>query len=186
MDNALEKIKDFADKAHGDQQRKYSPEKYIAHPARVMEICQRITSDYCVLAASLLHDVVEDTNLTKDDILRFLTTVMNEKEARRTTQLVTELTDVYTKSDYPSWNRRKRKSKEVARLTKISREAQTIKYADIIDNCKEIVEKDPDFATVFLSECRTLLNSIQKGNPDLLKEAIGTVEERRRQLAVSS
>ena len=79
---------------------------------------------------------------------------MTKEDASRTTSLVVELTDVYTKAAYPRWNRRKRKRKESERIQKTSSDSQTIKYADIIDNCKEIVEHDPDFAGLFLMECR--------------------------------
>ena len=102
---------------------------------------------------------------------------MSEKDAAQTTHLVAELTDVYTKSTYPRWNRRKRKAKEAERIEKTSADSQTIKYADIIDNCKEIATEDPDFAGVFLRECKMLLKKISKGNTDLYKEAIVTVEE---------
>jgi len=61
MDKVLEQVKDFADKAHGDQLRKYTPDRYIVHPMRVMLICQEYTDDSQILAAALLHDVLEDT-----------------------------------------------------------------------------------------------------------------------------
>jgi hypothetical protein len=52
-----------------------------------------------------------------------------------------------------------------------------VKYADIIDNCREIVEHDPDFAKVFLRECRALLRVMPKGNELLYREAIDTVNQ---------
>jgi (p)ppGpp synthase/HD superfamily hydrolase len=61
MDPSLETIKDFANKAHGDQKRRYTPDKYVVHPIRVMELCKEYTNDVTVLAAALLHDVLEDT-----------------------------------------------------------------------------------------------------------------------------
>lgn len=57
MEEVLEQIRDFADKAHGEQMRKYTPERYIVHPVRVMKICREYTDDITVLAAALLHDV---------------------------------------------------------------------------------------------------------------------------------
>ncbi|MGN6567929.1 MAG: hypothetical protein ACTHJ0_08255 [Flavipsychrobacter sp.] len=36
----LEEVIAFADKAHGSQMRKYTPERYIVHPIRVMELCR--------------------------------------------------------------------------------------------------------------------------------------------------
>lgn len=178
----LEKIKDFADRAHGNQQRKYSPERYIAHPVRVMEMCRKYTNELPILAAALLHDVLEDTPVAKEKLLPFLQTVMTEEEAKKTTQLVVELTDVYTKAAHPRWNRKKRKQKEAERIQKTSGESQTIRYADIIDNCQGNIEHDPEFARVFLCECQGLLKLIKSGNEALYKEAVETVDHALQQV----
>lgn len=177
MEALLQQIIVFADKSHGEQMRRYEPDRYIVHPVRVMETCKEYTDDITVLAAALLHDVLEDTPVTKEELYTFLTTLMTEDQANKTIHLVEELTDVYIKSDYPQLNRRKRKNKEADRLEKTSAEAQTIKYADIIDNAPEIAEKDVDFAKRFLPEYRALLKRITKGNADLYKRAIETVNK---------
>ena len=156
MEEKLEKVRDLAENAHGNQKRKYTAERYIVHPVRVMETCSRFTTDLCILAAALLHDVLEDTPVRKNDLEAFLLTLMNAEMATRTMQLVIELTDVYVKKDFPDINRRTRKSKEFLRLDKTSADSQTIKYADIIDNTREIVQYDPDFAKVFVYECRQI------------------------------
>ncbi len=182
MDAVLQKIRDYADKAHGSQQRKYSSERYIVHPVRVMELCQQYIADLPVLAAALLHDVLEDTPVTKAEMHRFLGTIMEKEAAEKTTHLVVELTDVYTKDAHPRWNRRKRKSKEAARIQQTSADSQTVKYADIIDNCREIVQHDPDFARVFLRECKGLLTVMPKGNETLYQVAVETVNRCLRQV----
>lgn len=171
MDAALQQVKDFAAKAHNGQQRKYSPEPFIAHPVRVMEMCRLFKPELSVLAAALLHDVLEDTVVDQNELQQFLNTVMDAGEANRTVELVVELTDVYVKQRFPKWNRRKRKLKEADRIEQTSADAQTVKYADIIDNCKEIVEQDPEFANRYLRECRALLKRIPKGVPELYKRA---------------
>lgn len=178
----LEEIIAFADKAHGSQMRKYTPERYIVHPVRVMELCKQYTQELPILAAAILHDVLEDTPVGKDEIKRFLLSVMTPAEAQQTIALVTELTDVYAKNAYPAWNRGKRKAKELERLEKTSADSQTIKYADIIDNCNEIVLHDPDFANVFLRECNTMLRKLNKGDQALYKLAIEKVEGKLKDL----
>jgi guanosine-3',5'-bis(diphosphate) 3'-pyrophosphohydrolase len=72
----LKEIESFADRSHGEQTRKYTPERYIVHPVRVMKILQDYTDDICILAAALLHDVLEDTRVTKEEIRDFLNTLM--------------------------------------------------------------------------------------------------------------
>lgn len=176
MKEILDKVRSFADQAHGDQQRKYTPERYIVHPERVMNLCQQYTSSLPVLASALLHDVLEDTPVKPRELQQFLSTVMNENDVQQTLQLVEELTDVYTKQRYPRLNRRKRKQKEANRIEKTSPEAQTVKYADIIDNCKEIAVHDPEFAGLFLCECRMLLRRMSNGNKELYERAIETVD----------
>ncbi|WP_346316858.1 HD domain-containing protein [Chitinophaga sp. YIM B06452] len=177
MDKVLQAVRDFADKAHGSQTRKYSPERYIVHPVRVMETCREYTADTAILAAALLHDVVEDTPVTAQQVLQFLESVMDKDTASRTLSYVTELTDVFTKAAYPRLNRRMRKARELERLVSTSPESQTIKYADIIDNAKDVVEHDPDFAKVFLMEYRAVLKRLDKGIDDLRVRAVSLVEE---------
>ncbi|HYF31181.1 MAG TPA: HD domain-containing protein [Chitinophagaceae bacterium] len=175
MDPTLQQVRDFADAAHGEQMRKYSDDRYIVHPERVMQLCSKITNDAAVLSAALLHDVLEDTEVTAQELDEFLLTLLPPADAARTVQYVKELTDIYTKKNYPQWNRRKRRSKEAERLEKASPEAQTIKYADIIDNCPEIAREDPDFADRYISECRELLRKMTKGNEQLRLEAMDAV-----------
>jgi (p)ppGpp synthase/HD superfamily hydrolase len=175
-ENLLKKVEEFASIAHGSQKRKYSNEPYIVHPVRVMEICRKYNSDVAVLASALLHDVLEDTDCTRDEMYKFLGRNFNDEQASRIAYYVDELTDVYTKEAYSGMNRRKRKKLEAERMEKTSPESQTIKYADIIDNCNEITVHDPEFATVFLHECKQLLEKMNKGNRELLSKARETVE----------
>lgn len=176
MDAILEKIRDFADKAHGEQQRKYTPERYIVHPVRVMEICRQYTDSLPVLAAALLHDVIEDTPVSEKDIAAFLKTILPENTALHTVQLVVELTDVYVKQAYPQWSRAKRKQEETLRLSGTSAEAQTIKYADILDNSREILQYDPHFGRRFLKECKAMLTLATRGNRELYKRTLNAID----------
>jgi guanosine-3',5'-bis(diphosphate) 3'-pyrophosphohydrolase len=173
----IEKVAAFAEMAHEGQKRKYTPDRYMVHPIRVMEICREHTDDVCILSAALLHDVLEDTAVDRDALFEFLVTVMPESDARRTLSLVVDLTDVYVKKDYPSLNRKRRKEKERERIANTSADSQTVKYADIIDNCSEIVQHDRDFAGVFLRECKVLLQLTVKGDPDLYRRAKEQVEQ---------
>ena len=175
MDAVIEKVKAFAGQAHDGQQRKYTPDPYIVHPVRVMEMCRQFQPELPVLSAALLHDVLEDTEVDQEHLKQFLHTIMEESDVNRTVELVVELTDIYIKERYPKWNRKKRKLKEADRIEKTSAESQTVKYADIIDNCQEIVDHDPEFANRFLKECRDLLKRMPKGHPVLYQKATDTV-----------
>jgi GTP diphosphokinase / guanosine-3',5'-bis(diphosphate) 3'-diphosphatase len=57
----------FAAKAHVGQQRR-SGEEFIQHPYSVARICAELQLDDWTIAAALLHDVVEDTDVTLDEV----------------------------------------------------------------------------------------------------------------------
>ncbi|SEM72822.1 RelA/SpoT family protein [Lihuaxuella thermophila] len=73
----LEKAYQFAREAHQGQVRK-SGEPYIHHPVAVAEILAELQMDIATLVAALLHDVVEDTGVTLEQIeAQFGETVKN-------------------------------------------------------------------------------------------------------------
>ena len=63
----LQKAYDFAQSAHANQKRA-SGEPYFIHPCAVAEILMDLGLDKATIAAALLHDVIEDTESTADDI----------------------------------------------------------------------------------------------------------------------
>lgn len=58
----------FATKAHSGSFRKGTTTPYIVHPMEASAIVATMTDDKTILAAAVLHDVVEDTDYTIDDI----------------------------------------------------------------------------------------------------------------------
>ena len=69
----IEKVRkayEFADILHKGQYRQ-SGEPYITHPLNVALILAKMNADTDTLCAALLHDTLEDTSATKDDIKYF-------------------------------------------------------------------------------------------------------------------
>ncbi len=63
----LEKAYDYAREAHANQKRA-SGEPYFIHPCAVADILMELGLDAATIAAALLHDVIEDTSSTAEDI----------------------------------------------------------------------------------------------------------------------
>ena len=65
--NQVLKAFELADKAHEGQFRA-SGEPYIMHPLAVADILAHLQIDHITLMAALMHDVVEDTSYSKEDL----------------------------------------------------------------------------------------------------------------------
>ena len=65
----IKKAYEFAKAHHGDQLRK-SGEPYIVHPVQVAYILATLSLDDSTICAALLHDTVEDTDITKQDLVQ--------------------------------------------------------------------------------------------------------------------
>lgn len=158
----------FATEAHQriDHRRKYSNQPYAVHLERVAKTVASVTDDEEMIAAAWLHDVVEDTPATLDDIERdFGSSIAS---------LVRELTDASKPGD---GNRAVRKTIDREHLAQASDRAQTVKLADLIDNCTDITKHDATFARVFLDEMEALLGVLTKGDEGLMRRAQKTMEQ---------
>ena len=58
----------FATRMHGNQQRKYTGEPYVLHCLEVARMVAEIGGTATMIAAALLHDVVEDTDASIKDV----------------------------------------------------------------------------------------------------------------------
>jgi (p)ppGpp synthase/HD superfamily hydrolase len=166
----------FAVKAHGDQKRRFTHEPYVVHPIAVSMIVRgALERDYNsqvveeVMAAALMHDVLEDTDVTEAE--------MQEKFGPTVTDLVKEVTDVLQLG-----NREVRTAANREHIAKASFFGKTIKLADLMDNTKSIVEHDKKFAKVYLGEKALALEVLKDGPPLLyamtresLHQAINTL-----------
>jgi (p)ppGpp synthase/HD superfamily hydrolase len=153
----------FATVAHRNQKRKYTGEQYIEHPKNVVNILKTlvdttITSE--MIQAAWLHDVVEDCNID----LSVIKQVFGDTVA----ELVEMLTD---KSKPEDGNRAVRKQIDLEHTAVASADAKTIKLADLIDNSTSIIERDKEFAKIYLNEKSKLLNVLKEGNTKLWEEA---------------
>lgn len=148
----------FATNAHMGQTRKYTGEPYITHPTAVAELLRinyKDTTEDMYMAA-LLHDTVEDTEATHEEIARFF--------GDKVSELVKGLTDVSKPED---GNRATRKAIDRDHIAQGSKEVQTIKVFDLIHNTESIREHDPKFWEVYKLEKQDLLNVMTKVDPEI-------------------
>lgn len=165
-----EKLLSFVKEAHGEQKRKYTGEPYWHHLVEVAEIVSEYESDGLCVEVALCHDLLEDTPVSAYTIMEIMKRDYSVEEIRDVINSVMDLTDVYTKKNYPTENRYFRKLKEAKRIAHSSYLAQTVKYGDLISNTKSIAAHDPGFAEVYLLEKKQILDLMTGGNQSLRRE----------------
>jgi len=168
-------VRDLAVRLHGGQKRKYSGDPYYTHLFKVSDTVREHGGDDAMIMAALLHDVLEDTSTTDEELVLELESIVDPQMARDIVNLVIELTDVYTKENFPELNRRARKELEAKRLGETSSRAQTIKYADLLDNGEDIMKNDPSFGRVYLKEKERILNYMRYGDKYLYNKCLDQI-----------
>lgn len=166
---------------HADQKRKYTGEPYLSH----LQSVAKMADGRCRLGyeIGLCHDLLEDTDCTQVELYKALVRFGYEiLDAGWIVARVIDLTDVYTNEKYSGHNRKERKKFEAQRLFAINPDAQTVKYCDLIDNAKSIVEHDPGFAMVFINEAMYILSGMLAGNPDLYKQCSDEIYDANKKL----
>jgi len=171
----IDMVKDLAIRLHGEQKRKYSGDPYYTHLFRVSDTVRDAGGDDSMIMAALLHDVLEDTPTNDIELISELEKIVDPKMARDIVNLVIDLTDVYTKENFPDLNRRARKEMEAKRLGDVSSRAQTIKYADLLDNGEDIMKNDPSFGRVYLREKERILNYMRNGDKYLYDRCLSQI-----------
>ncbi len=120
----------FAVKAHAGTERRGKGFPYIVHPMEAVEIVATITPDQELLAAAALHDTVEDTDVTIDQI--------REEFGERIANLVASESDVMIQgvSEEDSW--RARKQAAIDRLARAPHDAKIVALGDKLSNMRAI------------------------------------------------
>ena len=120
----------FAVKAHAGTERRGKGYPYIVHPMEAVEIVATMTSDQELLAAAALHDTVEDTDVTVEQI--------RAEFGNRIADLVAAESDEMPDgvSEEASWHSRKQAA--IDRLSKASRDAKMVALGDKLSNMRAI------------------------------------------------
>ncbi len=147
----------FAVNAHAGQMRKYTKEHYVSHPLAVAYMVSLYTADVNMIIASLLHDVIEDCGVTKEEL------------AARFGDDVAYLVDGLTHVEDGS-NRASRKEKTNAKLASFDDRVKTIKIVDNLHNLGSVMKYDPKFAITYVKEALVMSVHLTGGNAKLHKK----------------
>lgn len=132
----LDKAILFAVKAHCNTERRGKGYPYIIHPLEAAEIVASISPDQELLAAAVLHDTVEDTDVTIDEIRakfgeRIANIVADESEKREANY-----------DEVASW--RARKEAAINHLRHASRDSKIVALGDKLSNIRAIARDYQD------------------------------------------
>ena len=122
----------FAVKAHSGTERRGKSFPYIVHPMEAMEIVSTMTSDPELLAAAALHDTVEDTDVTVEEL--------RAEFGDRVAGIVAAESDS-TEGDL-DWHARKQAALD--RLRKADRDVKVVALGDKLSNMRAIARDYAD------------------------------------------
>ena len=120
----------FAVRAHAGTERRGKGFPYIVHPMEAVEIVATMTKDQELLAAAVLHDTVEDTDTTVEQI--------RTEFGDRIASLVASESDIVVDgvNEEDSWHARKQAA--IDRLARASHDAKMMALGDKLSNMRAI------------------------------------------------
>ena len=148
--NVLEKALLFAMLKHQNQFRKGDGRPYILHPLSVLLTLDRVKKSknrFLLATASVLHDVVEDCDVSLSEI--------SEKFGYQVASIVEELT-----SDRVEIERLGKKEYLLNKMINMSSYALCIKLCDRLDNVSDLESTTPEFKEKVITETNFILNGL--------------------------
>lgn len=135
----------FAVDAHAGTERRGKGFPYVIHVLEAMSIVATMTCDPELLAAAALHDTIEDTDVTIDQIRKYF--------GPRVAGIVQAETDIQLAEDGRRKSWRSRKQEAIDRIAASSRESKIVALGDKLSNMRAIARdyhvKGDDLWTLF-------------------------------------
>ena len=160
----------FAVRAHAGTERRGKGFPYIVHPMEAVAIVATMTTDQELLAAAALHDTVEDTDATLEQL--------RAEFGNRIARIVADESDFIEEGvpEEESWHERKQAA--IDKLSQASRDAKMVALGDKLSNMRAIAR---DFAlrgdalwNLFHEKRRSEHAWHYRGLADALRELDGT------------
>lgn len=177
--NKLLEAASFASKLHTHQKRKGSDgEPYINHPLEVANLLANVgnVSDLNILIAAILHDTIEDTDVTKEELA--------QRFGQQVADYVSEVTDD------KSLPQPERKRLQVEHAPHLSHGAKQIKLADKISNITDVTNNPPhdwphERKVAYVDWGESVAAGLRGANADLEKRFDETVQKAREKFEKS-
>ena len=162
--NLVDKAIIAATIAHGGTERRGKGFPYIIHPLEAMAIVATITNDPELLSAAVLHDAIEDTSMTYDEI--------KDQIGERVANLVKEAPD----GRKLTWQ--ERKQRDMDNLSRASRDVKIVAMGDKLSNMRAIArdyrEKGDELWQIFRVKDKATHAWRYRGLRDALSELSDT------------
>ena len=175
QDYLVKKAEKFAEEKHKGQMRKDGT-PYVEHPKRVAEIVRKIKKSHkidALLASSLLHDTLEDTDTDLVEISKNFGSLV--------AMLVLELTsdeEAIRKIGKTEYLKSKLKNPK-----KVTSWALVIKLADRLDNVSDLQNSSNEFRKRYIKETENIISELESGRKLTLthKKLIKQIREKLRE-----
>lgn len=147
----VKRAKEFATAKHKGQFRKFGNEPYINHPLAVSNIVADLVAkrggDYVMEAAAILHDTLEDTDTSLEEIEKLFGVDV--------AKLVSELTtpDSVAKKDKAAFLSNK--------MVLMSGDGLVIKLVDRLHNVSDLKSASPQFASRYAKETKQIIDYLE-------------------------
>ena len=171
--NLVLKATQFAALKHRNQRRKDGKTPYIIHPISVAMILAEIggIDDPEILSAALLHDTIEDTDTSAQEL--------DKEFGSRIRIIVEELTD------NNQLTISQRKQLQIDNAPHLSKDATLVKIADKISNVSDVIKTPPPKwdqkrCNEYVDRAEAVINNCQKVNQDLENHFFGLLTDYRK------
>ena len=158
----------FAVHAHAGTERRGKGYPYIVHPMEAVEIVATMTADQELLAAAALHDTVEDTDVTVEQL--------RAEFGERIASLVADESDVMPEgmTEEASWHQRKQAA--INRLAKASHDAKMVALGDKLSNMRAIARDYAELGDALWNRFHTKDPKDHEWHYQGLADALGELE----------
>ena len=134
--NLLDRAIIFAVKAHHNTERRGKGFPYIVHPMEAVEIVATMTTDQELLAAAALHDTIEDTDVTVEQIRAEFGDRIAQLVHAESDQINGEVFNGVNGDEEATWHDRKKAA--IDRLAAAPHDAKIVAMGDKLSNMRAI------------------------------------------------